>query len=287
MRIAAGSIVEVTISSRDVPRQCDFLHDAFGFELISAARGPGVVLGVEGVDVGMVRIIEARHDPGLPPPLAWELGPRLLAIRSTDVPATRRRFEKAGGRAGPTVRYDHPGARNEEFVGAGPDDVLWAIAHAVGGPGTVGSARRPSPALESKPGQLNTEVFSVVVNVDELESGRALARAMGWQTLLEIDMDGEQIETALGLPHGARLEFWMGSDPCNLPARLEMMRFSAVPALPRLERTLGIRRVSVPVEGDPGVLLAALPAQRLDHHVLRGPGGLEIEFCGFNRRTSR
>ncbi len=277
MQTEVGSIVEVTIGSRDVSRQCEFLRETFGFELISV-RGPGVLLGVSGVDVGMIRIVEAHHDPGLPPPRGWEPGPRLLAVRSIDVAQTRQRFEAAGGTAGPTVTYDHPGARNEEFVGAGPDDVLWAIAHAVGGPGTAGRARRPSPALESRPGRLNTEVFSVVVNVDQLQPGRAIARAMGWQTLLEINMGGEQIETVLGLPRGARLEFWMGSEPGNAPARLEMMKFSAVPVLPRLSRPIGIRRVSVRVKGNPGTLAAAMPAPRLDSNLVEGPGGLEIEF---------
>lgn len=220
----------------------------------------------------------AAADPPVAEPLGWEPGPRLLAIRSRDVAATRRRFEAAGGRCGPTVTYEHPETQNQEFVGRGPDDVLWAVAFAVGGPGSPAPQRRPSPALETQSQRTETELFSVVCNVESLAPGRALARALGWRTLLDFAMDGAHIEAVLGLPAGATLDFWMGAEPGNAPARLEMMRFRGVPARAFPARRVGIRRVVIGVDGDPARYAASLGQPVLAPGVLAGPGGLEIEF---------
>jgi hypothetical protein len=272
-----GPIAEVTVASRDVARHARFLAESFGFEPVAAA-GPGLLLGVAGVSAGRIRLVPAGHDPVVAEPLGWEPGPRLLAIRSRDVAATRRRFEAAGGRCGPTVTYEHPETQNQEFVGRGPDDVLWAVAFAVGGPGSPEPQRRPSPALETLPQRTETELFSVVCNVTSLEPGRALARALGWRTLLDFPMDGAHIEDVLGLPSGTALDFWMGAAPGNAPARLEMMHFRGVPARDFPARAVGIRRATIDVDDDPAQIAASLGCPIVAPGVVAGPGGLEIEF---------
>ncbi len=273
---AAGPVAEVVVASRDPARHGRFLAEAFGFEPV-ADPGPGQLYGVAGIRHGRIRLVRATSDPAVAEPLGWEPGPRLLAIRSRDVTATRRRFEAAGGRCGPTVTYEHPETRNQEFVGWGPDDVLWAVAFAVGGPGNPEPQRRPSPALETLPQRTETELFSVVCNVASLEPGRALARALGWRTLLDFAMDGAHIEAVLGLPRGATLDFWMGAEPGNAPARLEMMRFRGLPVREFPERSVGIRRVVIGVDADPERYAASLGQPMVAPRIVKGPGGLEIE----------
>lgn len=274
---AAGPVAEVVVASRDPARHARFLAEAFGFERV-ADPGPGELHGVAGIRHGRIRLVPAAADPPVAEPLGWEPGPRLLAIRSRDVAATRRRFEAAGGRCGPTVTYEHPETQNQEFVGWGPDDVLWAVAFAIGGPGSAEPQRRPSPALETRPQRTETELFSVVCNVASLEPGRAVARALGWRTLLDFPMDGAHIEAVLGLPAGAALDFWMGAEPGNAPARLEMMRFRGVPARAFPARSVGIRRVVIGVAADPERYAASLGQPLIAPRVVAGPGGLEIEF---------
>jgi hypothetical protein len=269
--VRLGPIVEVTIASRDVERQVDFLRRAFGFERLED-QGDAVVAGVPGVAVGRVRIVHAESDPDVPEPLGWEIGPRLVAVRTRDVARAKEQFEAAGGRAGPTVTYRHPETQNDEFVGLGPDDVLWAVAFAVGG--------RPSPALEGDSERLCTEVFSCVVNVEDADAERHLLADAGWQTLLDFTFDGREIEQVLGLPHGATLKFLMFADPENSPARLELMQFFGVSGGAQRERPVGIRRVTFAVddlEAGSGILERA-GASPAGPGIYVGPAGLELEL---------
>lgn len=266
-----GPIREVAVLSRDVERALGFCRGAFGWETL--ARGAsGALAGVPGAAHGRVRFVAAPADPGLPAPLPWEPGPRLLGVYSRNLEKTREAVAAAGGGAGPIVEYAiHKPMR--ELLASGPDDLFWTIPEAV--------LPLPSPALEGDPGRLHGELHSAVLVVPDVDAALGLFEgAGGMKVLFDGELGGEPFERMLGLPRGARFRIAVLAAPGLGPARLELIRFSGVPGAPARERAIGLRRLGFAVEHPAGAsaALERAGARPVGPGLLVGPAGIEIEL---------
>jgi hypothetical protein len=279
-----GAVTEVVVASRDVDRHVEFLQRAFGFSVVDRGDDGSVVVGVPGVEVGRVRLVAAQTDaeagrPEPGPPLSWEIGPRLLAVRSRDLARSHELFVAAGGEATEIVTYrssDFTGTlsttgNNSEFVGRGPDHVLWAVACELG---------NPSPAFDADPARLNTELYSLVIVVQDVDSWRPLFSDLGGLTIrYDFVMDGDAIERVLTLPPGTQQRFLMYSDADDNPMRIEIMDYPDLPGGEQRHRAVGIKSMTIVVNDTSAMprLLAAPGVDRRDGRIL-GPGGIEMEF---------
>jgi len=262
-----GAILEAVVASRDVPRSLAFHREVFGLDVLEQDAS-SALLGVAGSPSGRVRVVASPSDPAVPPPVPWEIGPRYLGIYSRDLAVTRRAIEKAGGKAGPAVRYPY-GQFMEECVASGVDDVLWTIPNV--------SPRRPSPALEADAQRLHGELHSAVIVVEDVDPALALFAAAGLKVLFDGRLSGEAFETMIGLPKGASLRLAFLAAPRETPARLELMQFFGVPDAPPVERSVGLRRLVFAAAdvGETGRRLIAAGVRRAGDAFV-GPAGIEI-----------
>ncbi|MBM5812320.1 MAG: hypothetical protein FJ191_10205 [Gammaproteobacteria bacterium] len=268
-----GSVIEVTVASRDVERELRFCREAFQLEPL--AREPGaVVLGVPGSAGGRLRLVTAASDPGLPAPAVWETGLRVLGIYSRDVPRSEQLAAAAGGTTRPFMRFEIPsvGGYTEGSV-RGPDDLIWFYpcpAHPL-----------PSPAFAADAGRLHSELHYVAITLPDVGPALEFFAGAGGMTVV---MDQETREDwacdLIGLPHGTtmRMACLAGSDLA--PTRLLLTAFSNTTGVTTdSARMVGIRRITF--AADPAALqdrLVQAGATALSDGLLRGPVDVEIEL---------
>ncbi|MEV0973548.1 hypothetical protein [Microtetraspora glauca] len=277
MILSLGAVVEAVIVCRDVEASAGFHTRAFDLDVIER-DGAEVLLGVKGVETGRIRLVpapsgaetaETAEDPRV-----WDIGPRLLGMYSRDLDRSVRSIDDAGGRSREPVTYPYGSASLSECVALGSDGVWWTLPKA-------GAGHRPSPALEGDPDRLHGELHTaVIVPADHEEALRFFTEGGGLTVVFDGEMSGEPFERMIGMPSGAslRLSFLVSAD--QAPARLEIMSFTGVDAADLSDRPLGLRRVVFAAE-DPVSLITALEAcggDRVGEHVVRGPGGLEVEL---------
>lgn len=268
-----GSVIEVTVASRDVEREVRFCRETFQLEPLAGDAG-AVVLGVPGCAHGRLRLVAAAADPGLPAPEIWETGLRVLGIYSRDVPRSEGLAAAAGGATRPFMRFEIPslGGYTEGSV-RGPDDLIWFYpcpAHPL-----------PSPAFAADAGRLHSELHYVAISLPDVVPALDFFAGAGGMTVV---MDQETREDwacdLIGLPRGTsmRMACLAGSDLA--PTRLMLTAFSnTTRATTDPARTVGIRRITF--AADPAALqqrLVQAGATVLGDGLLRGPVGVEIEL---------
>jgi catechol 2,3-dioxygenase-like lactoylglutathione lyase family enzyme len=268
-----GSVVEVTVASRDVERQARFCSEAFQLEPVQRAAG-AVVLGVPGGECGRLRLVATAADPGLPAPDVWETGLRVLGIYTRDVPRTERLAAAAGGATKPFMRFEIPsiGGYTEGSV-RGPDDLIWFYPRP--------ARPLPSPAFAADGERLHSELHYVAITLPDVAPALEFFAGAGGMTVV---MDQETTEDwacdLIGLPHGThmRMACLAGSDLA--PTRLMLTAFSnTTRATTDPARTVGIRRITF--AADPAALqdrLVRAGAIAIGDGLLRGPAGVEIEL---------
>lgn len=269
-----GSVLEVTVASRDLERQIRFCRAAFQLEPV-AREGETVLLGVPGSARGRLRLVQAAADPGLPAPEVWECGLQLLGVYSQDVPRTEKLVAAAGGRPRPHTSFDG-GEMGHYTEGSarGYDDVTWVYP--------CPSKRLPSPALAREPSRLHSELHYVAVTTADVSAAIAFfAGAGGMTVIMDQEVEADWVCELIGVPPGtkARLACLAGADLA--PTRLILSSYrgaqpttDAVPG-----RTVGIRRITF--AADPAEWQARLVgagATALGNGLLRGPAGIEIEL---------
>lgn len=271
-----GSVLEVTVASRDVERQARFCHEAFQFESVGRSNG-SMLLGVPGSDRGRLRLVPAGDDPGLPPPKVWEPGLRMLGVYSTDVPKTHAMVAAAGGSPRPYHSFEVPGVgAYTEGSAHGFDDTIWVYP--------CPSQRLPSPALANNPTRIHSELHHVGITVTDVDAVVAFfAGAGGMAVIFDQEIDTDWACDLIGVPRGtkARLACLAGQDMA--PTRLVLTAFSGMqPAATTVpERTVGIRRITFACDPDAmGEKLTRAGAIILGPGLLRGPAGVEIELRG-------
>ena len=279
-------VQEVVVASADVAAAVRFHQEAFGLEVLagSTSAADGVLLGVPGAPSGRLRLVPAGS-PALSaePPAAWDPGARLLGIYSRDLSASVASIAAAGGAPRNPVTYPYKTATLSEMVALGADGIWWTIPQAVAG------AHRPSPALESDPERLHSELHSVVLVVEDHDPAVRFFTGAGMRVLFDGAMSGAEFEELVGMPSGAelRLAFLIGPD--EAPARLEIMSFKGVPTTERSRPATGIKRILFAAD-DPAATrqtLLAAGAEDLGGGLLRGPAGVEIELVGASEAGAR
>lgn len=269
-----GSVLEVTVASRDVERQVRFCREAFQLEPL-ARDGDAVLLGVPGSPRGRLRLVRAPADPGLPEPEVWESGLRLIGVYSQDVPRTSELVTAAGGRARPYKSFDAGGMGSyTEGSARGFDDITWVYP--------CPSKRLPSPAFASEPSRLHSELHHVAVTTADVSAAIAFfAGAGGMTVVVDQEVEADWACDLIGLPHGTKVRLACLAGADLAPIRLILGSYhgaqpttAAVPG-----RTVGIRRITFgadPVELQDRLVRAG--ATVLGTGLLRGPAGIEIEL---------
>lgn len=269
-----GSVLEVTVASRDLERQVRFCRDAFQLEPV-ARQGEAVLLGVPGSSRGRLRLVRAAVDPGLPAPEVWESGLQLLGMYSQDVPRTEKLVAAAGGRPRPHTSFDGgPMGHYTEGSARGFDDITWVYP--------CPSKRLPSPAFASEPSRLHSELHYVAVTTSDVSAALAFFAAAGGMTvIMDQEVEADWICELVGVPSGTKVRLACLAGADLAPTRLIINSYhgaqpttDAVPG-----RTVGIRRITF--AADPAALqeqLVGAGGIALGNGLLRGPAGIEIEL---------
>lgn len=269
-----GSVLEVTVASRDVERQVRFCREAFQLEPVGR-DGEAILLGVRGSPRGRLRLVRAAADPGLPAPEVWETGLRLLAVYSQDVPRTQELVAAAGGRPRAYTSFDG-GEMGHYTEGSarGFDDLTWCYP--------CPSKRLPSPAFASEPSRLHSELHYVGVTTADMPAALAFfAGAGGMTVIMDEEVEADWLCELVGVPQGTKMRLACLAGADLAPTRLILSSYEgAQPTTDALPgRTVGIRRITF--AADPAELRARLigaGATALDNGLLRGPAGIEIEL---------
>lgn len=269
-----GSILEVTVASRDVERQLRFCREAFQLEPL-AREAAAVVLGVPGSDRGRLRLVPATSDPGLPEPEVWESGLRLIGVYSQNVPRTYELVAAAGGRPRPYKSFDTESMGSyTEGSARGFDDISWVYP--------CPSRRLPSPAFANDPARIHSELHHVAMTTADVSAAiDFFAGAGGMTVIVDTEIEADWACDLIGLPYGTktRLACLAGQDLA--PIRLVVSSYSGAQATtaPVPGRTVGIQRITF--AADPAALqerLVKAGATALGEGLLRGPAGVEIEL---------
>jgi len=267
---ALGSVLEVTVASRDLERQRRFCQEAFQFETL-ARDATSVLLGVPGSERGRLRLVPARADPGLPPPDVRETGARVLGVYSRDVPRTHQLVTAAGVAPRPYTSFEVPGVGSytEGSVHAF-DDLIWFYP--------CPSRPLPSPALAGDPARIHGELHYVALTVPEVAPAlEFFAGGGGMKVILDEKIAETWACDLIGVPHGTKIHMVCLAGEDAAPIRLMLTAFSGTQ--PPRAREVGIRRISF--SADPAAIqdrLVRAGAQSLGAGLLRGPAGVEIEL---------
>lgn len=269
-----GSILEVTVASRDVDRQARFCRAVFQFETVVQDAG-SLLLGAPGSDKGRLRLVSADVDPRLPAPEVFEPGPRLLGVYSSDVPRTHDLVAAAGGSPRPykSFRTEGMGAYTEGSA-RGFDDIVWVYP--------CPERRLPSPAFDSDPVRLHGELHHVGLTVEDVPAATEFfAGAAGMTVVADQKIEADWACDLIGIPHGTRIHLACLAGGDAAPIRLVLASYIGPVAAAACSsaRSVGIRRISF--ESDPPTMtdkLVRAGATQLGPGLVRGPAGVEIEL---------
>jgi catechol 2,3-dioxygenase-like lactoylglutathione lyase family enzyme len=178
-----------------------------------------VVLGVEGVPTGRVRVVATPL--AAPEPDPYHRGGHALDLYSTDIERSLREAAEAGASVGPLADYDFGPVHLRQGQATGPDHVPWVFVE-------IGH-RLPS-VLDSRPDRLHSELHSTVWSVDDLDAATAWwTDVVGLELRSRFPITEPAVSRFMGLPRVTPLAMSVLTGPGAGSPRFELLAFDGEP----------------------------------------------------------